>query len=204
MIHTMIVRRLILSAFVAACAAIAVPALAQDAPGSITGRVLDPEGQPAMGAQVTVENAKDSSKDPLILMTNLTGDFAADGLAPGTWTVTVVQGKFFAQRKTRSSSPAARRSMPATSRCTSARAMRCERRATRRRPLSRSTTSGPRRSRSRSRRPTTRETLKLRRRDRRSNTDVAGLLPTAASAISASAIFTSTRRTIRPMPRRCT
>lgn len=52
-----------------------------------------------MGAQVTVENAKDSSKDPLILMTNLTGDFAADGLAPGTWTVTVVQGKFFAQRK---------------------------------------------------------------------------------------------------------
>lgn len=99
MTHMPIVRRLILSAFVVACAAIAVPAVAQDAPGSVTGRVLDPESQPAMGAQVTIENTKDSTKDPVILTTNMTGDFAADGLAPGTWSITAIQGKFYAQRK---------------------------------------------------------------------------------------------------------
>ncbi len=99
MTHTPIVRRLILSAVVAACAAIAVPAVAQDAPGSITGRVLDPQSQPATGAQVTIENTKDTTQEPIIVITNLTGDFATDGLAPGTWQITVVQGKFFAQRK---------------------------------------------------------------------------------------------------------
>jgi tetratricopeptide (TPR) repeat protein len=99
MTHVPIVRRLIQSALVAVCLAIAVPAFAQGTAGSVKGRVLDPQGQPAAAAQVTLENAKDSSKEPIILNTNLTGDFAIDVVPPGTWLVTVVQGKFYAQRK---------------------------------------------------------------------------------------------------------
>jgi tetratricopeptide (TPR) repeat protein len=99
MTHVPIVRRLIQSVLVAVCLAIAVPAFAQGTAGSVKGRVLDPQGQPAAAAQVTLENAKDSTKEPIILNTNLTGDFAIDVVPPGTWLVTVVQGKFYAQRK---------------------------------------------------------------------------------------------------------
>jgi tetratricopeptide (TPR) repeat protein len=99
MTHVPIVRRLIQSVLVAVCIAIAVPALAQGTAGSVKGRVLDPQGQPAAGAQVTFENTKDSSQEPIILNTNMTGDFAVDVVPAGTWLVTVVQGKFYAQRK---------------------------------------------------------------------------------------------------------
>jgi tetratricopeptide (TPR) repeat protein len=99
MTHVPIVRRLIQSVLVAACTAIAVQAVAQGTAGSVKGRVLDPEGQPAAAAQLTFENTKDSTKEPIILNTNLTGDFAVDVLPAGTWLVTVVQGKFYAQRK---------------------------------------------------------------------------------------------------------
>jgi tetratricopeptide (TPR) repeat protein len=99
MSHVPIVRRLIQSVLVAACTAIAAQAVAQGTAGSAKGRVLDPQGQPAAAAQVTLDNAKDSTKEPIILTTNLTGDFAVDVLPAGTWLVTVVQGKFYAQRK---------------------------------------------------------------------------------------------------------
>jgi tetratricopeptide (TPR) repeat protein len=99
MTHVPIVRRLIQSVLVAVCAAIAVPAIAQGTAGSVKGRILDPQGQPAAAAQITLENAKDSTKEPIILNSNLTGDFAADVVPAGTWLVTVVQGKFYAQRK---------------------------------------------------------------------------------------------------------
>jgi tetratricopeptide (TPR) repeat protein len=99
MTHVPIVRRLIQSVLVAVCTAIAVPAIAQGTSGSVKGRVLDPQGQPAAMAQLTLENTKDSTKEPIIVSTNLTGDFAVDVLPAGTWLVTVVQAKFYAQRK---------------------------------------------------------------------------------------------------------
>jgi len=99
MTHVPIVRRLIQSVLVAVCIAVAVPAVAQGTAGSVKGRILDPQGQPAAAAQVTFESAKDTTKEPIILNTTLTGDFAVDVVPPGTWLVSAVQGKFYVQRK---------------------------------------------------------------------------------------------------------
>jgi tetratricopeptide (TPR) repeat protein len=99
MTHVPIVRRLIQSVLVAVCIAVAVPAVAQGTAGSVKGRILDPQGQPAAAAQVTFENTKDTTKEPIILNTTLTGDFAVDVVPPGTWLVSAVQGKFYVQRK---------------------------------------------------------------------------------------------------------
>jgi tetratricopeptide (TPR) repeat protein len=99
MTHVPIVRRLIQIVLVAACTAIAMPATAQGTAGSVKGRILDPESQPAAGAQITFESTKDSTLEPIIVNSSLTGDFAVGVLPAGTWLVTVVQGKFYAQRK---------------------------------------------------------------------------------------------------------
>src|SRR2546426_1783868 len=65
----------------------AVPALGQDARGSITGRVTDPQGAVIAGAAVTVNNIETNLSSHT--STNETGYFEVTLLNPGKYTVTV-------------------------------------------------------------------------------------------------------------------
>ena len=68
------------------CAA-AMPALAQQAMGSITGQVMDPQGAMIPNAQVTVTHAE--SNRVIRLTSNETGYFEATLLNPGTYSISV-------------------------------------------------------------------------------------------------------------------
>jgi tetratricopeptide (TPR) repeat protein len=97
MIRMSIVRRLILGACVAALVAVAAPAFAQGA-GSLKGRIVDPDGKPAAGAQILIVNTKDATKGPFLATAGADGTFL-QGLPAGSWNLTARKDKGYLERK---------------------------------------------------------------------------------------------------------
>src|SRR6185437_10884612 len=89
----------ILAVAVWALCALALPASAQNAQGTILGHVTDPSGAVIPGAQVTVTN-KDTGVATHVT-TNGTGDFTVPALNPGNYSV-AVEAKGFSRSESNS------------------------------------------------------------------------------------------------------
>src|SRR6202023_2884798 len=68
------------------------PAIAQTTSGQISGRVVDPDGQPIPGAEVTLTNQL--TKDQRVQNTETSGDFVFASVQPGTFSITVTAPAF--------------------------------------------------------------------------------------------------------------
>lgn len=99
MTRMLFTRRFIVGAVLAASAAIAAPVFAQESTGSIKGRVVEPDGKPSAGAEVILQDLKDSNKGPFLLQAKLDGTFSQDILPAGTWSVTAKATKYTGQLK---------------------------------------------------------------------------------------------------------
>ncbi|GGG96275.1 carboxypeptidase-like regulatory domain-containing protein [Silvibacterium dinghuense] len=65
----------------------ATASFAQDAPGKLHGHVIDPAGVPIAG--VNVEVSTDGKTAKYTFKTNDSGDYTGDGIAPGTYVITL-------------------------------------------------------------------------------------------------------------------
>lgn len=77
---------------------VATPALAQKVNGSIVGIVLDPSGAAVVGAQVTITDV--NTQVAQVLTTNVSGNFTAPNLPPGTYKVATSMSGFGTSERT--------------------------------------------------------------------------------------------------------
>jgi hypothetical protein len=77
----------IIASMIAVASALAVPALAQNVTGTISGSVLDPGGRAVAAAHVSLINNSTSTK--LVSLTDERGAFTLGGLLPGTYSLVV-------------------------------------------------------------------------------------------------------------------
>src|SRR5260370_41905644 len=92
-------RRFVCLMFVvlAACSLTIEPVEAQTTSGQISGRVVDPDGQPIPGADVTLTNQL--TKEQRTQNTEATGDFVFASVQPGTFSISIVLQGFKTRTK---------------------------------------------------------------------------------------------------------
>lgn len=88
-------RLTVLAAFFCVACLVVVPILAQSTQSTILGKVKDPSGAVITGAEVTVTNIENQSI--FHYRTNTNGDYEAQNLLPGTYTVQIVKKGFDAR-----------------------------------------------------------------------------------------------------------
>jgi Tfp pilus assembly protein PilF len=98
MASTRITHGIAIGVFAALLATVAAPAFGQGK-GSAKGRILDDKGKPIVGAQVTLKSATDQTARPVLQLSDAQGQWSADGLSPGQWTIEAVKSNLGGKTK---------------------------------------------------------------------------------------------------------